>query len=51
MGDAQAPMFEQLGVTEALKSGYGFTSRSFNAVNPHQMSTKGAALITVTNLK
>lgn len=51
MGDAQAPMFEQLGVTEALKSGYGFSARSFNAVNPHTMSTKGAALITVTNLK
>ncbi|KVN83494.1 hypothetical protein [Burkholderia ubonensis] len=51
MGDAQAPMFEQLGVTEALKSGYGFSARSFNAVNPHVMSTKGAALITVINLK
>lgn len=51
MGDAQAPMFEPLGTTEALKSGYGFTSRCFNSVNPHQMSSKGAALITVINLK
>jgi hypothetical protein len=50
-GDAQAPMFEPLGTTEALKSGYGFTARCFNAVNPHQMSAKGCALITVTNLK
>jgi hypothetical protein len=50
-GDAQAPMFEPLGTTEALKSGYGFTARCFTNVNPHQMSAKGCALITVTNLK
>jgi hypothetical protein len=51
MGDASAPMFEPLGTTEQLKSGYGFNSRCFNNVNPHLMSAKGCALITVTNLK
>ena len=51
MGDASAPMFEPLGTTETLKTGYGFNSRSFNAVNPHLMSQVGCAVITVTNLK
>jgi hypothetical protein len=51
MGDASAPMFEPLGTTETLKTGYGFNSRSFNRVNPHQMSAVGCALITVLNLK
>jgi len=50
MGDASAPMFEPLGTTETLKTGYGFNSRSFNAVNPHLMSQLGCAVITVTNL-
>lgn len=50
-GDASAPVFEQLGLAPDLKSGYGFNARSFTAVNPHDMSAKGCALITVTNLK
>ncbi|MFM0608680.1 hypothetical protein PQR05_29540 [Paraburkholderia sediminicola] len=50
MGDASAPMFEPLGTTETLKTGYGFNSRSFNAVNPHQMSALGCAVITVKNM-
>jgi hypothetical protein len=51
MGDASAPMFEPLGTTETLKTGYGFHARSFNAVNPHAMSAAGCAVITVKNLK
>lgn len=50
-GDASAPMFEQLGLGTDLRSGYGFNARSFTAVNPHQMSARGAALISVLNLK
>jgi hypothetical protein len=50
-GDAAAPVFEQLGTGTDLKSGYGFNARSFTATNPHLMSAKGAALITVSNLK
>lgn len=50
-GDASAPMFEQLGLGTDLRSGYGFNARSFTNVNPHLMSAKGAALITVLNLK
>jgi hypothetical protein len=51
MGDASAPMFEPLGTTETLKTGYGFNARSFNAVNPHAMSAVGCTVITVKNLK
>jgi hypothetical protein len=51
MGDASAPMFEPLGTTETLKTGYGFNARSFNRVNPHQMSAVGCTVITVKNLK
>jgi hypothetical protein len=51
MGDASAPMFEPLGTTETLKTGYGFNARSFNRVNPHQMSAVGCTLITVKNLQ
>lgn len=50
-GDASAPIFEQLGTGTDLKSGYGFSARSFTATNPHAISAKGCALITVTNLK
>ncbi|WP_321946570.1 hypothetical protein [Paraburkholderia sp. J10-1] len=50
-GDAQAPFFEPLGTTEQLKSGYGFSSRCFTHVNPHQMSAVGCAVINVKNLK
>jgi hypothetical protein len=51
MGDASAPMFEPLGTTETLKTGYGFNARSFNRVNPHAMSAVGCTVITVKNLK
>lgn len=51
LGDASAPMFEQLGTGTDMKSGYAFNSRSFTATNPHEYSAKGCALITVTNLK
>jgi hypothetical protein len=50
-GDASAPVFEQLGMGENQKSGYGFNARSFTALNPHAMSAKGCALITIVNLK
>lgn len=50
-GDASAPVFDPLGVQTDLKSGYGFHARVFTAQNPHEMSAKGAALISVINLK
>ncbi|WP_175785317.1 hypothetical protein [Burkholderia ambifaria] len=50
-GDAQAPFFEPLGTTVDLESGYGFTSRCFTHLNPHQQSALGCAVINVKNLQ
>jgi hypothetical protein len=44
-------VFEPLGIGTDMLSGYGFNARSFTAANPHGMSAKGCALITVQNLK
>jgi hypothetical protein len=50
-GDASAPVFEPLGLGTDQLSGYAFNARSFTTANPHLMSAKGCALITVSNLK
>lgn len=50
-GDASAPVFEALGLGTDQLSGYAFNARSFTTANPHAMSAKGCALITVSNLK
>lgn len=50
-GDASAPSFEALGLGTDQLSGYAFNARSFTTANPHLMSAKGCALITVSNLK
>ncbi len=51
MGDAAAPEFLPLGISTSQKQGYGFNSRGFTSVNPHQLSANGVALITVINMK
>ncbi|MBN7118087.1 hypothetical protein [Ectopseudomonas oleovorans] len=50
LGDAVAPTVIPLAVNADLKTGAGFYARNFTAVNPHQHSAMGCALITVTNL-
>jgi len=50
-GDASAPEFKPLGIGTDQLEGYAFNARSFTTANPHLMSAKGCALITVSNLK
>ncbi|MOA09144.1 hypothetical protein D3C78_1289540 [compost metagenome] len=50
LGDAVAPTVIPLAVNADLKTGAGFYARNFTAVNPHQASAMGCALINVTNL-
>ncbi|MDT4829799.1 hypothetical protein FQZ97_632320 [compost metagenome] len=50
LGDAVAPTVIPLAVGADLKTGAGFYARNFTAVNPHQPSAMGCALITVTDL-
>jgi len=50
LGDAVAPTVIPLAVNADLRSGAGFYARNFTAVNPHGPSSKGAAIINVTNL-
>lgn len=50
LGDAVAPMVVPLGVMGDLRQGAAFYARNFTEVNPHDASSKGFALIDVTNL-
>lgn len=50
LGDAVAPTVIPLAVNSDLRTGAGFYARNFTAVNPHEPSAKGAAMISVTNL-
>lgn len=50
LGDAVAPMVVPLGVMGDLRQGAAFYARNFTEVNPHDPSSKGFALINVTNL-
>lgn len=50
LGDAMAPTVIPLAVNADMKSGAAFYARNFTAVNPHQPSAMGCALITVTDL-
>jgi hypothetical protein len=51
LGDAVAPMYKQLAVNTDLKSGVGFYARNFTAVNPHEFSSLGCAIVNVTNIQ
>ena len=50
LGDAVAPTVIPLAVNADMKTGAAFYARNFTAVNPHQPSAMGCALITVTDL-
>ena len=50
LGDAVAPTVIPLAVNADMKTGAAFYARNFTAVNPHQPSAMGCALINVTNL-
>lgn len=50
LGDAVAPTVIPLAVNADMKTGSAFYARNFTAVNPHQPSAMGCALITVTEL-
>ena len=50
LGDAVAPAVVPLSMGADLRSGAGFYARNFTAVNPHEPSARGAALINVTNM-
>lgn len=50
LGDAVPPTVIPLAVNADLKSGAGFYARNFTAVNPHQPSATGCAMINVVNL-
>lgn len=50
-GDAVAPSVQPLAYGEDFKKGAGFYARNFSSVNPHGPSARGAASLTVTNLR
>lgn len=50
LGDAVPPTYLPLAFGDDMKSGSAFYARNFTAVNPHEPSAKGVALINVTNL-
>jgi len=50
LGDAVPPMVIPLAVNQDMKTGAAFYARNFTAVNPHQPSSLGCALINVTDL-
>ncbi|NDI85056.1 hypothetical protein [Undibacterium crateris] len=51
LGDAVPPTIIPLTATRDQVSGAGFYARNFTAVNPHQPSAAGCALINIINLK
>lgn len=50
LGDAVPPTYLPLAFGDDMKYGNAFYARNFTAVNPHQPSSKGAALISVINM-
>lgn len=50
LGDAVPPTVIPLAVNADLRQGAGFYARNFTAVNPHDASARGFALINVTNM-
>lgn len=50
LGDAVPPTVIPLAVNADLRQGAGFYARNFTAVNPHDPSARGFALINVTNM-
>lgn len=50
LGDAVPPTYMPLAFGDDMKYGSAFYARNFTAVNPHQPSAKGVALINITNL-
>lgn len=51
LGDAVPPLMLPLAMGTDLVQGDGFYTRGFTEINPHTPSAKGAALISVTNIK
>lgn len=50
-GDSHAPTVKNLQAGDDQNEGMSFYARDFTAANPHRASAKGAALITVTNMR
>lgn len=50
LGDAVPPTVIPLAVNADLRQGAGFYARNFTAVNPHDPSSRGFAMIEVTNM-
>jgi hypothetical protein len=50
LGDAVPPTVIPLAINADLRQGAGFYARNFTAVNPHDPSSRGFGLITVTNM-
>lgn len=50
LGDAIPPTFMPLAFNDDMRYGTGFYGRNFTSVNPHAPSSKGVALVNVTNL-
>ncbi|MCM1128958.1 MAG: hypothetical protein NC211_03640 [Alistipes senegalensis] len=51
LGDAVPPTVIPLAVNADLRQGAGFYARNFTSVNPHDPSSRGFAMIEVTNMK
>lgn len=49
LGDAVAPVVNPLAFGQDMKYGAGFYARNFTAVNPHEPSARGCALLDITN--
>ena len=50
LGEAVAPTVMPLGLNADLRQGAGFYARNFTCVNPHEASSKGFAILNVTNM-
>jgi len=50
LGDAVPPTLIPLAVNSDLRQGAGFYARNFTAVNPHEPSSRGFALLNVINM-
>lgn len=50
MGDAVSPIYTPIPMNSSMVSGQSVYARSFTAVNKHQPSARGCALINITNM-
>lgn len=50
LGDAVSPTVMPLAVNADMRTGTTFYARNFTALNPHQPSSMGAAMITIRNM-